>query len=162
MIQYIQIKNDDDETHNEVIGEDDEGKMVELDEQQVLSIPRKIKSQDVVRKGFMSNFLFQNISGIFGAPTVVTEILKKIAPAHEEVRKKNDKTENAKDVVVNKDGDVEIPAGVVIGKSQEVFGTKIYETVEEAVDQSLGEIAVKYDGPGKTTEIEKLISDPFK
>ena len=145
-----------------VIGEDDEGKMVELDEQQVLSIPRKIKSQDVVRKGFMSNFLFQNISGIFGAPTVVTEILKKIAPAHEEVRKKNDKTDDAKDIVVNKDGDVEVPTGVVIGKSQEVFGAKIYETVEEAVDQSLGELSVKYDEPVKTAEIDKLISDMTK
>ena len=44
-----------------VIGEDSEGKMVELDAAEVLSIPRKIRSTEVVNRGFMSNFLFQNI-----------------------------------------------------------------------------------------------------
>lgn len=43
-----------------VLGEDEGGRMVELDAAQVLSIPRKLKSQEVVRHGFMSNFLFQN------------------------------------------------------------------------------------------------------
>ena len=40
-----------------VIGEDENGKMVELDPKQVLSIPRRLKSQEVVKRGFMSNFL---------------------------------------------------------------------------------------------------------
>lgn len=39
-----------------VLGEDDEGTMIELDAKAVLSIPRKLKSQEVVRHGFMSNF----------------------------------------------------------------------------------------------------------
>ena len=51
-----------------VIGEDDKGEMVELDAEQVLSIPRKIRSQEVVRRGFMSDFLFQNIANVFRAP----------------------------------------------------------------------------------------------
>ena len=45
-----------------VIGEDEEGEMIPLDAEKVLSIPRKIKSKEVVRMGFQSNFLFQNIS----------------------------------------------------------------------------------------------------
>ena len=45
-----------------VIGEDENGKMIELDAEKVLSIPRKIRSKEVVRRGFMSDFLFQNIS----------------------------------------------------------------------------------------------------
>lgn len=57
-----------------VLGEDEEGRMVELDAAQVLSIPRKLKSAEVVRRGFMSNFLFQNIGAVFGAPSIVTEI----------------------------------------------------------------------------------------
>ena len=36
-----------------VIGEDEQGEMVELDAERVLSIPRKIRSQEVVRRGFM-------------------------------------------------------------------------------------------------------------
>lgn len=62
--------------------------MVELDAAQVLSIPRKIKSQEVVRRGFMSNFLFQNISNIFGAPTIVQKIVEKLAPAQEDSGKR--------------------------------------------------------------------------
>ena len=48
-----------------VIGEDEQGEMIALDAEKLLSIPRKIRSQEVVRRGFMSNYLFQNISGIF-------------------------------------------------------------------------------------------------
>ena len=44
-----------------VVGEDENGEMVLLDAEKVLSIPRKLKSQEVVRRGFMSDFLFQNI-----------------------------------------------------------------------------------------------------
>ena len=51
-----------------VYGEDDQGAMVELDAESVLTIPRHIHAKAVVERGFMSNFLFANISGIFGAP----------------------------------------------------------------------------------------------
>ncbi|ANI96951.1 hypothetical protein A9F05_15420 (plasmid) [Lactiplantibacillus plantarum] len=50
-----------------VIAEDNQGKMVELSVNQVLTIPRAIKAQEVVRRGFMSNLLFANISGIFAS-----------------------------------------------------------------------------------------------
>ena len=36
--------------------------MIPLDAEKVLSIPRKIKSKEVVRMGFQSNFLFQNMA----------------------------------------------------------------------------------------------------
>ena len=44
-----------------VIGEDEEGEMITLDAEKVLSIPRKIKSKEVVRMGFQSNFLFRTL-----------------------------------------------------------------------------------------------------
>lgn len=59
-----------------VIGEDENGKMIELDAEKVLSIPRKIRSKEVVRRGFMSDFLFQNISNVFKAPQEVIDIIK--------------------------------------------------------------------------------------
>ena len=70
-----------------VIGEDENGKMVELDPKQVLSIPRRLKSQEVVKRGFMSNFLFANISNIFNAPSEIRDILGKLVPAKEEKSK---------------------------------------------------------------------------
>ena len=111
-----------------VLGEDSEGRMVELDAASVLSIPRRLKSQEVVRRGFMSNFLFQNISNIFGAPAVVREIVEKLTPAQEEGRKADPKRLDGMDTVtVDEDGEVEIPNKTVIGRTQDLFGQKIYE-----------------------------------
>ena len=66
-----------------VIGEDEEGEMIPLDAEKVLSIPRKIKSKEVVRMGFQSNFLFQNISNVFSAPQEVLDILQNFQPISE-------------------------------------------------------------------------------
>lgn len=66
-----------------VIGEDEEGEMVELDAEKVLSIPRKIRSQEVVRRGFMSDYLFQNISNVFHAPQAVIDIITTFQPVEE-------------------------------------------------------------------------------
>ena len=57
--------------------------MTELDAEKVLSIPRKIRSLEVVRRGFMSNFLFQNIGNIFGAPQEVIDIIQQFEPVSE-------------------------------------------------------------------------------
>ena len=114
-----------------VLGEDTEGRMVELDAKQVLSIPRKIKCQEVVRHGFMSNFLFANITNIFGAPAVVKDIMEKLPTAKEEKgKKKNDSLDKIDSVSVDQNGNVEIPNEVVIGTAQNVFGPKIYETMK--------------------------------
>ncbi len=111
-----------------VLGEDSEGRMVELDAASVLSIPRRLKSQEVVRRGFMSNFLFQNISNIFGAPAIVREIVEKLTPAQEEGRKVDPKRlDGMNTVTVDEGGEVEIPNETVIGRTQDLFGPKICE-----------------------------------
>ena len=114
-----------------VIGEDTDGKMVELDAKAVLSIPRKIKCQEVVRHGFMSNFLFANISNIFGAPNIVKDMLEKLPTAHEErIKKKINALENISNIAVDDNGNIAIPEQVVIGTAQDVFGSKIYDTLQ--------------------------------
>ena len=120
-----------------VLGEDSEGRMVELDAASVLSIPRRLKSQEVVRRGFMSNFLFQNISNIFGAPSVVRNILEKLTPAHEEGKKTGSKRLDGMDTVaVDEDGNATVPTETVIGKTQDLFGPKVYviENLQPHVD----------------------------
>lgn len=125
-----------------VLGEDEEGKMVELDAAKVLSIPRRLKCTEVVRRGFMSNFLFQNIGSVFGAPSVVTEILKKLTPALEEGKLKNDGAiDRADEVPLNDDGEVEIPRKIVIGKTQDLFGPRIYEDVKADIAPLLDRVA---------------------
>ncbi|MCV3756093.1 DEAD/DEAH box helicase family protein [Limosilactobacillus fermentum] len=114
-----------------VIGEDEEGKMVELDPKQVLSIPRRLKSQEVVNHGFMNNFLFTNISNIFNAPAEVKEILNGLVTAREDKNKKRDVTVNdTDDVNVDDNGNVVIDNERVIGKATEIFGNKIFEAPE--------------------------------
>ena len=127
-----------------VLGEDSEGRMVELDAASVLSIPRRLKSQEVVRRGFMSNFLFQNISNIFGAPAVVREIVEKLTPAHEEGRRTDSNRLGGMDAVtVGKDGEAEVSSEIVIGRTQDLFGPKIYEITEDIQKQmeSIGSTA---------------------
>lgn len=66
-----------------VIGEDSEGKMVELDAAQVLTIPQVFKAKEVVRRGFLSNLLFDNVAGIFRYSEHVKGILEKLPEAKE-------------------------------------------------------------------------------
>lgn len=124
-----------------VIGEDEEGKMVELDASQVMSIPRQLKSQEVVKRGFMSNFLFTNISRIFAAPAEVREILNGLVTAKEGKAKQTDQDaiEGAEDVTVNDEGEVEIPKERVIGKSKELFGDKVYSDLGNQLVDSVSQ-----------------------
>lgn len=120
-----------------VLGEDEAGSMVELDPKQVLSIPRRIKCQEVVRHGFMSNFLFRNIANVFGAPQAVRDILEKLQPAHEEKGKSKTDLKGLNDVQVDKDGEVQIDRERVIGTAKDLFGDKIYEEMAEDVQPAL-------------------------
>ncbi|MBR6365569.1 MAG: DEAD/DEAH box helicase family protein [Lachnospiraceae bacterium] len=125
-----------------VLGEDDEGEMVELDAAAVLSIPRRIKSQEVVRRGFMSNFLFRNIANVFGAPQIVKEIVEKLTPAHEDPKKRDKKDlEKITEVTVDENGEAEVPAEIVIGKTQDIFGKKRFESVKAEAMEQLDRIA---------------------
>lgn len=111
-----------------VIGEDENGKMVELDPKQVLSIPRRLKSQEVVNHGFMNNFLFANISNIFNAPDEVKEILNVLVTAREDKSKKRGATVNDSNYVnVDENGNVLIGNERVVGKATEIFGDKIFD-----------------------------------
>ena len=48
-----------------IVGEDDNGELINYKPEDVIAIPAKIHSMEIVRHGFMSNFLFQNVGRIF-------------------------------------------------------------------------------------------------
>lgn len=125
-----------------VIGEDSDGEMVELDAAKVLSIPRKLKSTEVVRRGFLSNFLFQNISNVFGAPAAVKEIIEKLPTAQEEQKKKDDgaKDLGSEDKPFDEEGNRDVES-IVIGKTPDIFGDKIYEKLADDVEKPLQDVA---------------------
>lgn len=124
-----------------VIGEDENGQMVELDAKQVLSIPRRLKSQEVVKRGFMSNFLFDNIGRIFAAPAAVRNILDDLVTAKQGKAKESDQPaiDGAEDLAVNAEGEVEIPKERVIGTANELFGDKIYQQMSDDAVNAVSE-----------------------
>ena len=148
-----------------VIGEDTEGRMVELDAASVLSIPRQIRSTEVVKKGFMSNFLFQNISNIFSAPALVREIVQKFEPVEEPKGTKiNVDDDTASELDLDDNGDVSIPKEKLDDIVDDIFGDKIFEKVEEGLVDQVEIITKQHEEKPKTDE-EKMIEqlkDAFK
>lgn len=124
-----------------VYGEDEEGQMVELDAEQVLSVPRRIHAREVVRRGFMNNFLFQNIASVFRAPAEVVEIIQRFDPYEQGKAQNAEKNKveidegTADELSINDEGEVEIPDEQVVGKAADIFGPKVY-----------GDIAVEFSG----------------
>lgn len=136
-----------------VIGEDEQGELVELDAEKVLTISRKIRSVEVVKRGFMSNFLFQNISNIFGAPKEVIDIITKFEPIEEPKSKVNLTEEVQKDLSLDENGEVALSDEFVIGRTQDVFGDKIYDVTSQ-VQETMTQMEQAPDRAQKA--IEKL------
>lgn len=127
-----------------VVGEDENGELVELDAEKVLTIPRKIRSVEVVRRGFMSNFLFQNISQVFGAPQEIIDIISKFDAVKDSKKKIDLSEEVKKDLSLNDNGEVEVPDDIVIGVANDVFGDKIFAPTADVIS-TVSQIAEKPD-----------------
>ncbi|STZ01543.1 Eco57I restriction-modification methylase [Moraxella lacunata] len=117
-----------------VIAEDNEGKMVELDVNQVLTIPKAFKATEVVKRGFMSNLLFQNISGIFSAQSdEVREIIEQFE--YYDNGKINKEKTNApidtQGVQIDNDGNAIIDNEIVIHTNDVRFGEKVYGDIKK-------------------------------
>ena len=137
-----------------VYGEDDDGEMIELDAEKVLSIPRAIHAKEVVRKGFMSNFLFQNITGIFAAPAVVANIINKLDPVKEPAPLDKDSGAN---LDLNDEGEVEIPQETIIGTASKIFGPKMYSDIETGLKDAVDKAKERSEASGKKDDtLEKL------
>ncbi|AXR42618.1 Eco57I restriction-modification methylase domain-containing protein [Pediococcus pentosaceus] len=136
-----------------VIAEDKQGKMVELNVNQVLTIPRAIKAQEVVRRGFMSNLLFANISGIF-ASAGAREILEQLNPVDtgKKVSHKTEKKIDTRNVKVNDKGEVEVNPEIVVAKTSAHFGEKVYGDITDKIEQA----------SNQDINLVKLTSDTFK
>lgn len=119
-----------------VIGEDENGELIELDAEKVLTIPRKIRSVEVVRRGFMSNFLFQNINNVFSAPKEVIDIISSFEAVGESKPKVTLSEEVKKELSLDENGEVAIDDEVVVGIAAGLFGDKIYDvstSVQDAI-----------------------------
>ena len=136
-----------------VIAEDAEGRMKYLDANEVLTIPLKLITEEVVSRGFMSNRLFENISNVFGCPQSVKDILSKLDEAKigRNVEKDKDKKTKLNPTVriwTDDDNKIHINEDIVIATTNGLFGDKQYvqigsdeskevaATIEDAVLQA--------------------------
>ena len=118
-----------------VYAEDENGEMMPIDAAKVMTIPIAIKADEVIRRGFMSNFLFNNLGNVFGAPSAVIDILRKLKPEEQQGQKNvTGKTiENTDDVRLDEDGNA-IPDELEVNRQTEaVFGNKLYESQPESL-----------------------------
>ncbi len=98
-----------------VLGEDAEGRMIELDASQVLTFPQVFKAREVVRRGFLSNLLFANVAGIFRYSEHVKEILDKLPTAKQGKVKSGDPIDiPVPPPVTGPDGNVQVDVATVI------------------------------------------------
>ncbi len=134
-----------------VIGEDEDGEMIELDAERVLSVPRMIRSKEVVRSGFMSNYLIQNISNVFRAPDSVINIIKRFNE-----RKNQDPLTSDKVLYIDDEGNVQLPEDKVIGTAAELFGEKIYYDPEQ-FDDAIDEAEKSLEPPKEDYAIKRLV-----
>ena len=112
-----------------VLGEDSEGRMIELDAAQVLTFPQVFKAREVVRRGFLSNLLFANVAGIFRYSEHVKEILEKLPTA------KGFRVTNGQAIDIpqpppttDRDGNVQVDAETVINPKVAELGKPVWRT----------------------------------
>lgn len=139
-----------------VYGEDDQGSMLELDAESVLTIPRHIHAREVVDRGFMSNFLFANISGIFSAPKEIIDAVNNLQAL--EQPKTPPKVDIGEDVAnsVDENGDVKIAEDVIIGKAQGIFGKKVYGETEQNLDHAADVLTQEPEKPKENDPKEEI------
>lgn len=110
-----------------VIGEDAEGRMIELDASEVLTFPQVFKAREVVRRGFLSNLLFANIGGIFRYSEHLNEILHKLPSVRQGKVKRGESIEISQPPpVTDADGNVQVDVEAVINPKVDALGKPVY------------------------------------
>lgn len=140
-----------------VIGEDSEGRMIELDAAQVLTFPQVYKAREVVRRGFLSNLLFANVAGIFRYSEHVKEILEKLPEAKQGKTKSGatiDLPEPAPSV--DPDGNVQVDVETVINPKVAALGKPVWRVEDIApVDREGSPLAT-------ARQVAKLVNDKVR
>lgn len=145
-----------------VIAEDSNGQMIELDVSQVLTLPKVFKAKEVVSRGFMSNFLFQNVSGIF-ASEKARAILEQLNPVDvgKTVPRKTEEPIDTQGVSIDKEGKATADTDIVISQTEAHFGEKVYGNIQSVVEQATQTIDNEtLETPAGS--LSKIIADNFE
>lgn len=134
------------------------GQMTEISVSQAFSIPGKLQGRAVVERGFASDLIFNDLSGVFNDDKI-TAILNKMNGERAGKVKDADKdddvdTHDAPKVIDNKPV---VPEDKVIKRADSVLGSKVYESIESQV---MAEI--ENSGVANATTVKKIYNDEVK
>lgn len=131
-------------------------------------MPRRIHAREVVKRGFMSNFLFQNIASVFRAPAEVVEIIQRFDPYEQGKAQNAEKNKveidegTADELSINDEGDVEIPDEQVVGKAADIFGPKVYGDVVVEFSGQVEDIAKAHAADDDDRAMLENLKEAFK
>lgn len=116
-----------------VLSQDENGKMVELDASQVLTLPAAKMASDIVKRRFITNLLFKDIGNVFNLPSEIVKKLNKVQNS------KEDGTANKKekhDVSANRERDEQKQKRISVNHNI-IWGQKVYgEPIREAFERA--------------------------
>ena len=116
-----------------VLSQDENGKMIELDASQVLTLPAAKMASDIVKRRFITNLLFKDIGNVFNLPSEIVKKLNKVQNS------KEDGTANKKekrDVSSNRERD-EYKQKRISANRNIIWGQKVYgEPIREAFERA--------------------------
>ncbi|OLT21083.1 restriction endonuclease subunit R [Ornithinimicrobium sp. CNJ-824] len=140
-----------------VLGEDAEGRMIELDASQVLTFPQVFKAREVVRRGFLSNLLFANVAGIFRYSEHVKEILDKLPTAKQGKVKSGDPIGiPVPPPVTDADGNVQVDVETVINPKVSELGKPVWSVEDIPTAEPVAPVA------STATAIAKAVTEQAK
>lgn len=144
-----------------VIGEDEDGKMITLDAEKVLSVPRILKGVETMRRGFMCNYLFRDLDRIFGNAGVIG-ILNRIEPQKQAGKKYSDDEagllDDAAGIGTDDNGKAVPDDDIVIGTASGLFGDKYYDETDMLVEDALDDVRRQRDGQKLVDDVNALLS----
>ena len=144
-----------------VIGEDEDGKMITLDAEKVLSVPRILKGVETMRRGFMCNYLFRDLDRIFGNAGVIG-ILNRIEPQKQVGKKYSDDEagllDDAAGIGTDENGKAVPDDDIVIGTASGLFGDKYYDDTDMLVENALDDVRRQRDGQKLVDDVNALLS----
>lgn len=144
-----------------VIGEDEEGKMITLDAEKVLSVPRVLKGVETMRRGFMCNYLFRDLDRIFGNAGVIG-ILNRIEPQKQAGKKYSDDEagllDDAAGIGTDDNGKAVPDDDIVIGTASGLFGDRYYDDTDMLVENALDDVRRQRDGQKLVDDVNALLS----
>ncbi len=146
-----------------VISEDIDGRMVELDAEQVLTFPNALAAAEIVKARFMTNLLFnENIKGVFSFPKEVEDILEKM-PIEKNKRIEVSKSEldldDARKVEQSKQANINENTGVILG--EKIFRTNIERVVDNVLSIETPEETLE-TLPGKVADLAEPVIAKYK